>query len=211
MPTQTAKPNKPVHEISDGALRVSIWKNEGDKGPWYSVTCRRRYKDKSADEWKDTYSYGQDDILPLSQASRPGPHLDTWPRNSSSGRRRPPDRPRRMPPRPRDRQPRLTAEQIPAQLEPVDAQAKEVLGHIYRAMLKTPEFTLENGTKCRVDAFYEPEVNAGRGAQMRDRRSASGRSPGIHGRPYRLGKILRQGRGTEGATQTTWKAALKQT
>ena len=65
MPTQTAKPNKPVHEISDGALRVSIWKNEGDKGPWYSVTCRRRYKVKNADEWKDTYSYGQDDILPL--------------------------------------------------------------------------------------------------------------------------------------------------
>jgi hypothetical protein len=65
-----------------------------------------------------------------------------------------------MRPRPRDRQPRLTAEQIRAQLEPADAQAKEVLGHIYRAMLKTPEFTLENGTKCRVDAFYEPEVNA---------------------------------------------------
>jgi hypothetical protein len=54
----------------------------------------------------------------------------------------------------------LTPEQIRAHLEAADAQAKEVLGHIYRAMLKTPEFTLENGMKCRVDGWYEPEVNS---------------------------------------------------
>jgi hypothetical protein len=67
MSAETAKPNKPVHEISDGALKVTIWKNDGEYGPRYSVTCRRRYKDKSADEWKDTYSYGQDDVLALSK------------------------------------------------------------------------------------------------------------------------------------------------
>jgi hypothetical protein len=42
-----------------------------------------------------------------------------------------------------------------------DANAKEVLGHMYRAIMQTPEFTLENGTKCRVDPFYEPEVDSG--------------------------------------------------
>jgi hypothetical protein len=65
-----------------------------------------------------------------------------------------------MRPHPKDRQPRLTPEQIRAHLEAANAQAKEVLGHIYRTVLTTPEFTLENGTKCRVDPFYEPEVNS---------------------------------------------------
>ncbi len=35
-------------------------------------------------------------------------------------------------------------------------QAKEVLGRMYQAILKTPEFTLADGTKCRVDALAEP-------------------------------------------------------
>jgi hypothetical protein len=65
--SDTAKANKPVHEIFDGALKVTIWKKENEKGPWYQVTCRRRYKDKSSDEWKDTYSYGQDDTLAMSK------------------------------------------------------------------------------------------------------------------------------------------------
>ena len=39
-------------------------------------------------------------------------------------------------------------------------QAKEVLSHIYQAILKTPEFVLQNGMKCRVDSFFEPEVDS---------------------------------------------------
>ena len=27
-------------------------------------------------------------------------------------------------------------------------------------MLKTPEFTLQNGTKCRVDPLYAPELDS---------------------------------------------------
>jgi hypothetical protein len=30
---------------------------------------------------------------------------------------------------------------------------------IYQAVLKTPEFTLKNGTKCRLKPYYEPEVD----------------------------------------------------
>jgi hypothetical protein len=61
------KANKPVKEFSDGPIKVSVWRSEGEHGPRYSVTCRRRYKDKAADEWKDSYSYGQDDILALAK------------------------------------------------------------------------------------------------------------------------------------------------
>ncbi len=59
------KASKPVKEFSDGPIKVAVWRSEGEHGPRYSVTCRRRYKDKAADEWKDSYSYGQDDILAL--------------------------------------------------------------------------------------------------------------------------------------------------
>jgi hypothetical protein len=55
---------------------------------------------------------------------------------------------------------RPTPEQIRAMQEAIDARAKEVLGQIYNAVLKTPEFTLQDGTKCRVDAFCQPEVNS---------------------------------------------------
>jgi len=65
-----------------------------------------------------------------------------------------------MPPHPKDRQTRSTAEQIRALQEEADAQAKEVLSHIYQAILKTPEFALQNGMKCRVDPFFEPEVDS---------------------------------------------------
>jgi hypothetical protein len=68
--------------------------------------------------------------------------------------------PRPVRPQPKDRQPRPTPEQVRALQEAVDAYAKEALGHIYQAMLKTPEFTLRNGMKCRVDPYYEPEVNS---------------------------------------------------
>jgi hypothetical protein len=60
-----------------------------------------------------------------------------------------------------DRHGRPAPEQIRTAQEAADAQAGEVLTHIYQAVLRTPEFTLGNGTKCRVDPFYEPEVNAG--------------------------------------------------
>jgi hypothetical protein len=54
-----------------------------------------------------------------------------------------------------------TAEEIRATQVKIDAQAKEVLGHMYQAVLTTPAFTLQDGTRCQVDSFYEPEVNSG--------------------------------------------------
>jgi hypothetical protein len=67
MPKSETAPakTKPVHKIRDGAIDISIWKNEGDKGVWYSVTARRSYK--KDDQWKDADSYGQDDLLVLAK------------------------------------------------------------------------------------------------------------------------------------------------
>jgi hypothetical protein len=64
----------------------------------------------------------------------------------------------RRPRPPRDNRP--TPDEIRAMQDRRDAHAKEVLDHMYEAVLKTPEFTLKDGTTCRVDAFYKPEVNS---------------------------------------------------
>ena len=56
---------KPVHKIRSGALEVAIWKNEGEKGAWYSATPSRSYK--QGEEWKQSDSFGFDDLLTVAK------------------------------------------------------------------------------------------------------------------------------------------------
>jgi hypothetical protein len=53
----------------------------------------------------------------------------------------------------------ITPEEFRAHREHVTSHAREVLDHVYRTVLKAPEFTLQDGTKCTVSSFYEPETN----------------------------------------------------
>ena len=53
---------RPVHEIRMGRIRAAIWQNQTDNGVRHNVTMSRLYKD--GDDWKDTTSFGRDD-LPL--------------------------------------------------------------------------------------------------------------------------------------------------
>ena len=53
---------KPVHELRIGRIRAAIWENETQNGTRHNVTFSRLYKD--GDQWKDSQSYGRDD-LPL--------------------------------------------------------------------------------------------------------------------------------------------------
>jgi hypothetical protein len=57
--------NKPAHRIRAGAIEIAIWRNDSDKGPWYSVTPSRSYK--QGEEWKQSDSYGMDDLLTLAK------------------------------------------------------------------------------------------------------------------------------------------------
>ena len=52
---------KPAHKIRSGAIEVVVWRNEAEKGPWYSVTMSRSYKKDT--EWKQADNFGQDDLL----------------------------------------------------------------------------------------------------------------------------------------------------
>lgn len=44
--------NKPAAEIRDGRLKATIWRNETEKGAFYSTDISRGYKDKD-DNWQD--------------------------------------------------------------------------------------------------------------------------------------------------------------
>jgi hypothetical protein len=58
--------SKPAHKIRIGVLQVTIWRNQSEKGPWYSVIPARSYKQGDA-TWKETDSLGFDDLLTMAK------------------------------------------------------------------------------------------------------------------------------------------------
>jgi hypothetical protein len=58
--------SKPAHKIRIGVLQVTIWRNTGEKGNWYSVIPSRGYK-QGDDTWKETDSLGFDDLLTMAK------------------------------------------------------------------------------------------------------------------------------------------------
>lgn len=56
---------KPAHKLRAGGIEVAIWRNEGEKGPWYSVTMSRSYK--KGEEWRQADSFAADDLLLLAK------------------------------------------------------------------------------------------------------------------------------------------------
>jgi hypothetical protein len=67
-PPPTPEPTqgeRPAHEFRLGRVRCSIWKNESDNGPWYSVKLTRLYK--TDDGWKASAGLNRDDLLPAAK------------------------------------------------------------------------------------------------------------------------------------------------
>ena len=57
----------PIHEIKLGRIRATIWGNRTNRQTlWYSVTVSRKYRD--GEQWKETTSFGRDDLPLLSKA-----------------------------------------------------------------------------------------------------------------------------------------------
>ena len=63
--TPASKASKPVYTLRDGAIEIAVWKNDSNKGPFYSVTPRRSYR--KGDQWKESDSYARDDLLVLAR------------------------------------------------------------------------------------------------------------------------------------------------
>ena len=54
--------NKPVKTFRDGAIKVTVWGNENDKGTFYSFEAVQGYKDNNG-EWKESKSFTGADAL----------------------------------------------------------------------------------------------------------------------------------------------------
>ncbi len=61
--------SKPAHKIRSGVLQVTIWRNQGEKGSYYTVNPSRSYK-QGDDIWKETDSLGADDLLAMAELLR---------------------------------------------------------------------------------------------------------------------------------------------
>ncbi|HLJ92767.1 MAG TPA: hypothetical protein VKU02_06175 [Gemmataceae bacterium] len=61
--------SQPAHKLRFGVLQVTIWRNTGEKGPWYSAVPTRSYK-QGDETWKETDSLGADDLLPMAELLR---------------------------------------------------------------------------------------------------------------------------------------------
>ncbi|MCC6426036.1 MAG: hypothetical protein WAZ94_07305 [Phycisphaerales bacterium] len=69
MPQSTSQQktvNKPVHVVRYGSIKAAVWLNQTSAGPMHNVTISRTYKD--GDDWKESGSFGADDLLSASKA-----------------------------------------------------------------------------------------------------------------------------------------------
>lgn len=62
----TAVKNRPVKVIRYGAIKAAVWLNQTSAGPIHNVSVSRSYKD--GDTWKESTSFGFDDLLVLAKA-----------------------------------------------------------------------------------------------------------------------------------------------
>lgn len=53
--------NRPIQEFRHRRIRATVWKNNTTSGTMYTVTITRGFK--QGDEWRDSHSFGYDDIL----------------------------------------------------------------------------------------------------------------------------------------------------
>jgi hypothetical protein len=56
--------NKPAHTLQCSNIKATIWLNTGEKGPFYSTTFSRPFKDQSG-TWRNGISFGLNDLEAL--------------------------------------------------------------------------------------------------------------------------------------------------
>lgn len=66
MTKKTKQQQRPVETIRDGAIKAAIWRNEGEKGAFFSVTVARTYKGEDG-ELHDSDSFSGTQLLQLAR------------------------------------------------------------------------------------------------------------------------------------------------
>ncbi|MEM9840249.1 MAG: hypothetical protein AAF830_13980 [Pseudomonadota bacterium] len=65
---------KPIETLRDGNLKASVWENQGEKGPYFTVTLAKTYKDEQG-SYRDTQSFTGTEILRVAELGRVAYHL----------------------------------------------------------------------------------------------------------------------------------------
>lgn len=58
--------NKPFHTLRSGGMKAAIWLNDGIKGPFFSTTFSRSFKDRTR-AWRNPSSFGFSDLEALTR------------------------------------------------------------------------------------------------------------------------------------------------
>ena len=61
--------NKPANQLRCGNIKATIWENTSEKGPFFSTTFSRSFKDQSG-EWRNGTSFGLNDLEALVSVAR---------------------------------------------------------------------------------------------------------------------------------------------
>lgn len=62
-PAPKPERQRPAHEVRLGRIKGAIWANTTEQGVRYGVTFSRIYKDQESGEWRNSTSFGRDDLL----------------------------------------------------------------------------------------------------------------------------------------------------
>lgn len=60
----------PVHKIRCGSTTATIWENESENRPWYNTTVVRSYRPEDSEEYQETNSYVDNQLLELAAAAQ---------------------------------------------------------------------------------------------------------------------------------------------
>jgi hypothetical protein len=61
--------NKPANTLRCGNIKATIWHNSSEKGPFFSTTFARPFKDQSG-AWRNGTSFGLNDLEALLTVAR---------------------------------------------------------------------------------------------------------------------------------------------
>jgi hypothetical protein len=61
---QAPSNNKPANRLRCDSIKATIWENTSEKGPFFSTTFSRPFKDKSG-AWRNGTSFGLNDLEAL--------------------------------------------------------------------------------------------------------------------------------------------------
>jgi hypothetical protein len=64
-----AKKNEPAAKVRIGRVEAAIWENQGERGPWHSVTLSRTYESEDG-TLRSSSSFSGTDLLLASEALR---------------------------------------------------------------------------------------------------------------------------------------------